>query len=317
MINNPACPVCSGRSLDFIGSQSFKRDQRGLDEYVTRRFGVLFEIWFPSAQEVQFKTALCRTCGFIFHAPRVTIEDVDAKYRFLASHPDEPEAVPSRTSKRANRLFGKVWPFLRDRKDLTVLDFGGGDGRLMQRFVEAGARVDLIDYGTATTAGVRRIGDTEASLQPGVEYDAIISSHVIEHVPNPVEILTSLTRHLKSDGVLYVEVPMEVWGGAPHLREPVTHVNFFTPGSMRHLIRRTGGDVVSCGLDGHPHESGYAQLVVTAVVRRSDSRPEQFDDPIDTPRYLAPTLGTRIHRRLLMPSTIFEALRYKLTAAGR
>src|SRR5207245_11243493 len=77
-----------------------------------------------------------------------------------------------------------------------------------------------------------------ASLAPHA-FDVITSSHVIEHVLEPVAFLSVARRVLKPNGILYVFTPnAESWGHAMfgpswYPLEPPRHLHIFRP---RHLV---------------------------------------------------------------------------------
>lgn len=77
-------------------------------------------------------------------------------------------------------------------------------------------------------------------------YDCILLNHVLEHVTEPGALISKLKKHLNDDGLLYVEVPIEIWGGIRRLeKDPVTHVNFFTDGSLKTILRMNGYRIIS------------------------------------------------------------------------
>jgi len=89
-------------------------------------------------------------------------------------------------------------------RDLNVLDYGGGDGQLMQPFLQANCHCDLVDYAPHQLAGVRKIGDTLASVPADRSYDLVIASHVVEHLADPLAVVASLAERLAAGGLLYV-----------------------------------------------------------------------------------------------------------------
>lgn len=80
------------------------------------------------------------------------------------------------------------------------------------------------------------------------DYDLVVISNVLEHVPSPLEVLKELKGSMKSGSVLYIEVPFEdlvrnaskgeqLVSKKKHWHE---HINFFTEESLRVLVKRTG-----------------------------------------------------------------------------
>ncbi len=300
----------------LIGTRTYRlSDIDELNEYERKRYRVLFELWFPGHQEIELTSRLCEECGFVIYTPRPSEEDIQAKYRFLSSFDGSDSISPNSPSerRRANRLYRNLKGFLPGNRTARVLDFGGGDGRLMRDFVTSGCESYLVDYSEEVCAGITRLGSTESDIPEDAEFDLIVCSHVIEHVANPLTVLSKLKEFLRLNGTIYVEVPMEIWGGAPLQKEPVTHVNFFTSASTRRLFDRAGLSSLSCKMGSSPHPSGHTSLVIRAIggIGTADGVLSSAEAVAEVDRLLKPGLPLRLKRRILMPSTVPKAIAYK------
>ncbi len=219
--------------------------------------GVLFAVWFPGHTTVTLTTAYCGRCDFMTYLPRPSAEDIRAKYRYLAAQsapargPAKTAPAPPAPSARAERVYRLCLQHLSTYRDgrgftaLQVLDYGGGDGRLLQPFLKEGHQCFLIDYHPHPLPGVVKLADDWTTCGDDRTYDLIICSHVLEHVSDPGPIVEFLAGKLARDGLLYVEVPQEIWGGLRLEADPVTHVNFFTPFTLVYLLERSGLMVVA------------------------------------------------------------------------
>lgn len=293
-----------------------RAEAQDLTPYVRKRLRVFFEVWFPDRAEVRITSLLCAGCGFVFYTPRPEDVDLDAKYRFLCAldHDAGLAADAPMEIARSRQLYRAVARLAGRRpRGSRVLDFGGGDGRLMQSFLLAGCECDILDYSAKHIAGVRKLGNSLDDLPSSERYDWIICSHVIEHVANPLQIVERLSRQLGDEGVLYIEVPMEIWGRPPLQDEPVTHINFFTPASLRYMLTRAGLRVSRVRLAGYLHPSRRQLLAVRAVSQRGPG-PVVLDAPGDgeSRRYLNPGLREKVWRYALTPENIFGAIQYKM-----
>jgi hypothetical protein len=125
-----------------------------------------------------------------------------------------------------------------------VLDIGGGTGdRSPFRGV---SEVHVLDVAHGDPAeGVSYVDSAEG------KYDLVVLSHVLEHVPDPSDLLS--TAAFSSSGVLYVEVPDEasLYGARPRLstllasrREWHEHLNYFDSCSISALVKRCGLEVI-------------------------------------------------------------------------
>jgi SAM-dependent methyltransferase len=247
------CPICGSddwevtRRYRFARSDSTRCDGAPLDAYLKLRRRVLFEVWFPQSEDVILDSLLCNHCGFMCFSPRPTPKDIDNKYRFLQVEEKDiggqrsDRASLSRDRARSKKVFDIIAPYF-PRDGSRILDVGGGNGKILLPFIEAGHVCSLVDYNVNPIAGVKKIADRLEDVPADAEYDAIICSHVMEHLAEPAAALNHMSRLLADGGIIYGEVPLGVWGGIGIENDPVTHVNFFTEDSYKSLF-------FACGLD--------------------------------------------------------------------
>lgn len=270
MIENPNSPSCRQDKWESIARRTFRiADIEQLREYDSRRYRVLFEIWRPGDREFNITVRACRKCGFIIYSRRPDETDLERKYHVLTELEGKKRARSQLSESevwRANKLYRELRDFLPDARPARVMDFGGGDGRLMKSFVEKGHRCSVLDWRESPIAGVESLGRTVHDIQKCLRFDAIIASHVIEHVAEPRAVLWRLCEFLEPFGVIYVEVPLEVWGSPPPRTEPVTHINFFVPGSLRRLLENAGFGAIRCVL-GNTRICNRRERVIRAIAR--------------------------------------------------
>jgi SAM-dependent methyltransferase len=150
--------------------------------------------------------------------------------------------------------------------DARILDVGTGYGHVLHALGERypGSELQAIEFSDAAVAHLRSIGvhvevapveEALGNLDTG--FDIIAMSHVLEHLLEPVSVLTLLRQRLNPDGVLYIEVPNirpellnrypdHPW--APRYDEP--HVTFLSRDTLMDLLHRAGFDVVFCDTAG-------------------------------------------------------------------
>jgi SAM-dependent methyltransferase len=264
-----ACPVCNERAWKPLMTKNYRRDDISrLDPYMQRQYRVLFDVWFTEKEVATINSVLCSRCGFVCFFPRPTAEEVGRKYELapkLGRHNrvsgyDNPE-----DKVRAARLYADLSRLL--SATATVLDYGGGDGRLLAPFVAKGHRCYLVDYVNHPAPGVERLGSTVESIEPGRLFDVVIMSHVLEHVAEPLQLVSLVGDHHSPGGILFVEVPLQLWRRVPPYRDPVTHINFFAPDSLRYLLTRSGYQVLRCDIKWHYTQK--TSLVIRAIAQRS------------------------------------------------
>lgn len=324
MIHDPPCPVCDSHAWRPIGRRSFRRAQAdAVAGWHRRAFDILFQVWAPGAEEFTVIYQLCQECGFVVYTPRPTTEEVIAKYEFSKGLPRAKPYVPYDTPRetlRTRRIFGILAPHLAQVRGARILDYGGGDGRLVRSLAEAGAECAVADYSGSAVPGVTQLGATLQDLDPEARYDAILCSHVAEHVTEPLRLVKELAAMLKPGSTMYVEVPVEIWRRPPTPSEPVTHINFFTPASLHRLMARTGLAIEYCRLGAHPHPQGGWRMVAGCIAhnRAAASQPAIADGVREVEMLLRPGLGLRLRRRALLARDIpAAAWRKAQQLAGR
>ncbi|NMG16544.1 class I SAM-dependent methyltransferase [Aromatoleum bremense] len=272
MQSNPSCPVCSSISWKTVGSRTYRTVETSkLSPYTRKRLEVLFNVWFPGTPTVTLTSVLCEKCGFICYAPRPDEHDINRKYAFLAGD-DVTQHEISETllsdDKRSQDLFERVGGAL--APDASILDFGGGNGRLMKAFLTRGHHCYLIDYPGTKLPHIRHLGSQLSDIPAAMKFDLIVCSHVLEHLAAPYGVVDALRNHLAPGGIFYVEVPLEIWKGAPLPSEPVTHVNYFTVDSLRILLERANYRVIACEEGLYTTENGAPGLAIRARAGRAE-----------------------------------------------
>jgi SAM-dependent methyltransferase len=111
-----------------------------------------------------------------------------------------------------------------------------------------------------------RKGGIEAFADETGTFDVLTISHVIEHVPNPLQLLESAYRLLKNGGVLWLETPnIDAFGHerfGPHWRglEVPRHLVVFSRRGLLNLMRTVGFDE----LEEHPRMWNYSGLAAAS-----------------------------------------------------
>ena len=310
MQNNKICDVCSSNSLRIIGEKKYHRDNiKKISQNVSDRFRILFEVWFPESDFVKLKIVLCEECGFVFYTPRPEASDIDQKYYFLNELICESKAELIKETSTELRRAVLLLKYISKNLDVhsvdNVLDFGGHDGRLMKPFIDQGKCCYLVDYTQHSMPGVIRLGDSLADLSEDARFDLVICSHVLEHVATPLQVVGELQRHLTENGFIFIEVPMEMMWQLPMQKEPVTHINFFTPNSLYNLLTLAGFEVLDCRLDSCFHPSGIFNFGIRAIARNVENQEgERGLRDIDLDYYLRPNLLQRIRHLQTNPSVL-------------
>jgi len=133
----------------------------------------------------------------------------------------------------------------------TVLDYGCGLGGFLKElsangFVSFGVEfdVDAVDFTSKNASCTVWTADNFWSLLPKPKFDVIHLGDVLEHLPEPAEIVNEILSNLNYGGILFVEGPLEtnpspvywvtrVYGWVKHILRP----NFIAKDPPHHLFR--------------------------------------------------------------------------------
>jgi SAM-dependent methyltransferase len=136
-----------------------------------------------------------------------------------------------------------------DLRGLRLLDVGCGAGELLDVGRAMGARVTGVEvnphHRRRLVAAGYEVHPALEELGPGL-YDRIVLSHVLEHIPQPVEFLARLRRLLTGRGLLVVSLPNSDSFYARRLGrhwlglQSDQHLWHFTPATLSALLGRAG-----------------------------------------------------------------------------
>ena len=140
-------------------------------------------------------------------------------------------------------------------KPNSLLDFGCGNGVLTYWLTKFGYGCRVVGMDVSHSA-IKQARDQYSAkglsflhLSEGIphdRYDVVVSSHVLEHLEDPIASL----RHLRELGDFFLlEVPLEdcLWvslrarlTGRRRENNPLGHLHFWTRGSFRKLLNKNG-----------------------------------------------------------------------------
>ncbi|HST79030.1 MAG TPA: class I SAM-dependent methyltransferase [Verrucomicrobiae bacterium] len=222
--------------------------------------------------------ARCASCGYIFDNPRPSLEELIHFYSKPAKYDSWLEELSGRDRMWKRRLR----KLKSSRKPGSLLDVGTGIGQFLHLARPLYTSVHGTEVST-TAIGIARdrygldvfqgtIHDL--ATQHGY-FDNITLFHVLEHVPDPREVLSACHSLLTDGGVLVIAVPNEVASLRGFVKRALTHLGLrkhqsgklglplicldgsisevhlshFTPRVLRYLLETTGFSVISATLD--------------------------------------------------------------------
>lgn len=207
----------------------------------------------PAFEKSGYNFRRCGACGLVFASPYPTAEQLAAYYNDPTRTPTEDyfnkaASRRRRAALRALRFFRYVFP------GKSVLDLGCGGGFMVEAFGRLSAKASGLDISAGAIAYAKKhcpSGLFYCEPMPefasrGLQYDFVFSSEVLEHVPGPDELLTTLAAVTRPGGYLHISSPDAGHPLVPtNIAEwdqiaPPEHIQLFNRENARILFARYG-----------------------------------------------------------------------------
>jgi SAM-dependent methyltransferase len=205
----------------------------------------------------------CLNCGHIYSRYRLSETDTakfyDAIYRSLYSGIDglkTPEAATARIRNATKNILPVFRSLFASSGNRVVIEWGCGAGWNLVPFKQAGAETYGFDFDSEYVEWGSKQFDLRlhtVGLNPDLRAlvenraDLLIINHVLEHVAQPVELLTQLMAIVKPGGYVFVGLPflenLPTW----HFRGffHIAHLHYFSMPYWKALMTFNGFEVVS------------------------------------------------------------------------
>lgn len=156
---------------------------------------------------------------------------------------------------------------LRNRNIRTVLDVGCGNGALAKALADDGLDVAGIDPSESGIANARKLlpaarfecaeSGTDPARIPGADFDAVVSTEVIEHLFQPRQLLDLAFAKLRPNGLLVITTPyhgylknlvlalFNRWDFHLSPQWDGGHVKFWSRRTLAALLSERGFEVIS------------------------------------------------------------------------
>jgi SAM-dependent methyltransferase len=233
------------------------------------------------------RVAECRACGFVYTSPRLTRAAYDrycARQEYFEAY--DYDAMIDRVRKAAFQ--SRLERIGRTIKIGRMLDIGCATGE----FLSAATQLGWQPFGVEPSAYAakeawRRHGlpvENTSSLAGFADgfFDVAHMSHVLEHVPDPLDTLREVNRVLRPGGVVVVEVPYELGSwlfnfdvvrGRKSTFPSIHHLSFFSPATLKRLLAQCGfeAQVASVSPKRREGRTWWTKLALTALAYVGDT----------------------------------------------
>ena len=229
------CPVCSSSYADLLHT-----------------------IHYPGASDrilpVEYRIVACTHCGMVY-------DDFDASEAVFAQYyaetgkysMDETCGAGGNSSSdiaRFDQTIDNLLPFL-PNKHLSIADIGCGKGGLLMSLFNRGFH-DLyaVDPSPGCIQYIKKHYPFKTACsdlrtyEPGIQFDLIICSQVLEHLFDPRAGIEAVRRLLKPGALFYCDLPDASrylkYTKAPLYFFDQEHINHFYPATLKRLLESNG-----------------------------------------------------------------------------
>ncbi len=258
----------------------------------------------------------CRVCGFAYRDPVWNDADIDLFYSAETWSLIPKPAVTDETIRNNVERRGGIRDVIckhvqGDATRRSIIDIGGRDGFYVAPFLDEEWHVAVADLNEAEPidARIEKVSDISAPEVQG-RFDAVVVSHVLEHVTDPMAFLQAIRAVLAPYGVVYVEVPFELVALLTrNMFGDPTHVSYWTSSTVELALERSGFRVEHLRRGPTTYDTSRLETVVAVGRRREAADDADADDaPADVAtngpglwpvgRELLSGAGARVARRL-------------------
>lgn len=249
-----ACPACGARAAKVVAELDDERRKRFL-LYSQLKYSGLLTGWLSEIQPVVTR---CEGCGHCWYKEQP--DDHQLSQMYASGNRLRPEIPMTRDPSDRMLLEMKRLRSLTTQHTPKFLDYGSGFGRWARAAVQAGFEVYAFEPSQARGAEEDMPFTLVHELNSlrGKVFDVVNLEQVLEHVPNPLEVLNGIKAFCHMDTFVRITVPnilrcdegANIWREWPfdvqrvHTMAPFEHLHGFTPGSLRSVVRRAGFEPV-------------------------------------------------------------------------
>lgn len=228
---NSICNICNHLFSELI-----------LLENIPRSSAYLYDQPCTNYETAKFIADYCEHCGYIKNKFVDNRTDIYKKDNYKLK-----TAVSGAMSANLNLIRDWILDhFSNNTEKIRILEVGSGSGELANWFADQGADVNTIDLNIKEYEN-KKINHTQGQLDNSYidshqPFDLIIARHLLEHVDNPQELLSTMSQILSSNGKIYIEVP----NGESSLNKHRLvdyfndHLHHFMPDNIKMLANSTG-----------------------------------------------------------------------------
>lgn len=178
-------------------------------------------------------------------------------------------------NRRALEIYNSVCAIQKVRES-NVIDVGGARGLNLKYFLKDN-KCFVVDYEKHKLFdGVNFLGETLKDVPKSMRAKLVLLCHTLEHIVDPVREILNIKEILEPSGLLYIEVPFGCWKEYKETRNFLTHINFFSEGSLHYLLDMCGFSIRYLKLKPTLGRIRYG-ITLVAVAENSQPRNKKIE----------------------------------------
>lgn len=236
-----------------------------------------------------FKLRRCSTCNLVFADPMTAVDPSYYQGHIVYSHKTVCDAQAERAHLDVRRI---AWMEALTQRGSKTLDIGCGSGAFVACSRDAGRDAYGIDFNDQEISlgkaafnldGFLMKNDVLSMPEEWSGFDLITMFEVIEHLPNPKQVIQAVYRRLKDGGYLVLSCPNERrWqpAGRIFVDFPPHHLTRWTPKCLQQFLESNSFEYVETEIDASVRDILWTAYVNRRVRSKSvTSAPTQKTTP--------------------------------------
>jgi 2-polyprenyl-3-methyl-5-hydroxy-6-metoxy-1,4-benzoquinol methylase len=158
----------------------------------------------------------CESCNLMSISPiNNSLEVIEEYYNEYDPHKHGVKKLSKFSKSSINKVIKDLKKNQYESAEFTLLDVGCGAGNLLFNIRTEFNKSNLygLDFNIKSATinleglGVKLFQGGLNDLNSDLKFDFIVSSQLLEHIDNPIDYVNFLSKHLKRNGVVYLDIP--------------------------------------------------------------------------------------------------------------
>lgn len=203
----------------------------------------------------KFDIVKCTNCKLIYADTSLGKKDINKLYDIDDSELRmNPNPIEKDDCLRRLGMIKRCFPKSMKNKNIRMLDFGTG----MSNFMYLAKKQGFDIYGYDIDGKINQYHRRRKIKMVDIEkfkdnyFDVITMFHVLEHIDEPVELLTFLKKKLRKNGIIYIDVPngesleIKLFGEkSPYLStSDKGHLYYYSLKTLPNILKGLGFEIV-------------------------------------------------------------------------